>query len=398
MDDVLIGSEPSKKYIRTLESDIAAVKAGTKPDLALLKEKESTSAEASAISSSISVPKSIPAPNNGGFPSLDSVLAAASVGQSETVASEPAPKPAPILPAMPAPMSESEPISVPKPAPIAVEPPTPANSPLETYSGDFSERVKETGASTATIIAAEQDAAQGAPKPVSAPTHRLSGILYSIGGVVLLVAGLGGVYYVYAHYVAPSAPLILAPVITAPIFVDERQEVSGTGAILTQAIEQSLGRSLATGAVRFLYTANATSTDNSVFSALQEPAPGVLLRNINASGSMAGIVNVSGTASPFFILSVTSYSETFAGMLAWEPTMPHDLTAFFAPYPVATSTAVAGFRDEVVGNHDARVYRDPQGRSIVIYSYWDQQTLVIARNEAALTELLTRLATSRSQK
>ena len=137
---------------------------------------------------------------------------------------------------------------------------------------------------------------------------------------------------------------------------------------------------------------------------------------------MAGIVNVDGRQSPFFILSVATYSDTFAGMLSWERMMSRDLEKLFPPYPasvpatlavstssplVATSTVaaviptvpatIAAFHDEVVSNHDARIYRDAAGKSILLYGYWNQTTLVIARDPAALTEIFGRLATSRAQ-
>lgn len=367
--------EAPKKYIRTLESDIRAVKEGGEPDLSPLQE---TAPPALAPPPPVPVPP--PAPAEVRLPGA----------------------------------------FVPPPAPAA--PPRPANSPIETYASDFSEQVKDTGASALTVLAAQQDAARGAPSappPALAPRARLAGLLYTIAGLALLLAGGGGAYYAYSQFLTKNAPVLLMPVASAPIFVDDRQQIGGTGAALAQAIEQSVAHPLATGAVRFLYTNDATSTGMSVFSALQLPAPAVLLRNIAATGSMAGVANISGTASPFFILSVSSYSDTFAGMLAWEPLMPRDLAALFPPYAAApisattsaaTSTAAApakgaagalpakeGFSDEVVSNHDARAYRDAQGRTVLLYGYWDQATLIIARDESVFTELLRRLATSRSQ-
>ncbi|MDO8407723.1 MAG: hypothetical protein Q7S95_00600, partial [bacterium] len=141
-------------------------------------------------------------------------------------------------------------------------------------------------------------------------------------------------------------------------------------------------------------------------------------------GSMAGVVDIAGVQSPFFILSVTSYGDTFASMLTWEPAMLRNLSLLFPAYPPAmvanavasTSSAASttppapalvnsvtppprdqGFIDEVVANHDTRVYRDGEGRSVLIYGYWNQRTLVIARDEAAFTAILGRLATSRTR-
>lgn len=278
------------------------------------------------------------------------------------------------------------------------------------------ERMREKQASTATVLAAEQDAA---PLLIqSQPENRSrSNLLYGIAGVILLIGGGVGAYVAYGRYFSANEPVVLAPTVFAPIFVDEHMPISGRGDALKQAIEQSVTRPLAQGAVRQLYLENTATT--SVFAALKLPAPGVVLRNIAPAGSMAGVVNAGGTQSPFFILSVTSYSQTFAGMLSWESSMPRSLAAFFPAYPaasektIATTTAAtstpsvasatpavpasfAGFIDAMVANHDVRLYRDAARRTILLYGYWDQKTLVIARDEAAFTEILRRLATSRA--
>jgi hypothetical protein len=187
-----------------------------------------------------------------------------------------------------------------------------------------------------------------------------------------------------------------------------------------QAFEGSLGRPLREGSVRLVYDASATTT--TIFNSLLLPAPGTLLRNINVEGSMAGVVTVGGTQSPFFILSVASYGDTFAGMLTWESSMLRPLAPLYPAYPraqvsetVSTTGATSspqsapsvtpvvavpppdqGFVDQVIANHDARVYRDGAGRSVVTYGYWNQTTLVIARDEAAFTAIIERLATARA--
>jgi hypothetical protein len=103
--------------------------------------------------------------------------------------------------------------------------------------------------------------------------------------------------------------------------------------------------------------------------------------------------------------------------------MLRDLGVLFPEYPaaildiVATSTtatttvkntkkaatttlptlAIAlAFHDEVVANHDVRIYRDAAGQSVLLYGYWNQTTLVIARDPAAFTEIVQRLGTSRT--
>lgn len=362
------GSLP-KKYIRTFAGDMQTFKKGDAPDLAPLAESKSSPSERLIEASPLSS------------------------------APQPVPPPAPLPPVL-----EQKPT-----LPKEEEKPTP----LKTYSSDFSERVHETHASTATVLAAEQDAASwpSSPGEVQQEPPRHNYWLIA-GGILLLIAGGAGGYFVYSRYAAALMPVIVAPGVATPIFVDSYEQISGNDNALTQAIKQSASKPLLLNTVRALSLTGA-SDGATVFSSLSVHAPDILLRNIDAAGSMAGIVNTNSGQAPFFLLSVGSYRATFSGMLSWERTMLTDLGPFFPMYPaakttttssstttpatVATTTAIlakSGFRDEVVSNHDVRVYRDADGRSILLYGYWDQKTLIIARDPAAFTEILARLATS----
>jgi hypothetical protein len=359
------GEEQPEKYIRTFAGDIETLQAGGVPELTQMKEVHPAPAERLVASSPIRETPPAPAP-----------------------------------------------IPVPQKQAPTYTPPAPLDAPIKTYAGDFSERMKETSASPATVLAAEQDRVQRTV-PEAVPEEEKpsrANLLYIVAGVILLIAGGAGAFYAYSQYLVTSAPVVLTAGPSAPIFVDEREQISGMGAALVSAFTQSVNRPFTSGTIRLISI--ATTTASSVFAALPLSAPAVLLRNVNADGSMAGVVTVGGIRSPFFILSVASYSTTFAGMLSWEATMPNNLGALFPAYPsaaapttstttpqVATTTAAAkpGFRDEVVSNHDVRVYRDSAGRSVLLYGYWNQSTLIIARNPSAFTEILGRLATSRAQ-
>lgn len=390
------GKGQPEKRIRTFANDMDVLKKGGTPGLAPHAPVRSKSPEESIRTFSLDTETL----RGGGVPDLVPLTSA---------------RPEPIAPAsVPAPM------------------PSPLDSkamPIKTYADDFSQRMKETHASRATVLAAEQDSATGAPQTASQEAPR-GNLLYIIAGTVFFIAGGVGAYFAYTRYMVTMQPVILAPSVSAPIFVDQREQVSTTGKDLFKAIAQSVDRPLASGAIRFLYTLPSAAAPESVFSALRAPAPDILLRNVRASGSMAGIVNVGGVQTPFFILSVASYGDTFSGMLKWEPLMLRDLGPLFPPYPAlpqtvstatttvatstsktktksaATSTPIASpvsapvpkpaFSDEVIANHDVRIYRDAAGRSVLLYGYWNQTTLIIARDPSAFAEILQRLATSRT--
>jgi len=395
--------DPSQKYIRTYAGDMEIAQKGGKPDLAPLVAQTAPP---------VVVKKSAPAQ---------------------------VPPPAP-------PIVVERPIERPVPTPI---PPAPAAapSPLHTYSDDFADKIKAEHASTTTVLAAEQDAA---PLTVDEPEipekHRLA---YAIAGVLLLVLGGSGAYYAYTQYAISHAPVIVEQKATAPIFVDEQEEISGEGTALWASVSQSVSRPLAPGTVRLLYSANATTTRNSIFVTMQPPAPDILTRNIIGAGSMVGVINIGNSQSAFFILDVSTYNDTFAGMLSWERTMIKDLASLFPAYPpplvlatttvpispIATTTATtttatttkkktgknatasppvppetevvfltpppppffATFHDEITANHDVRIYRDAFNQSILLYGYWNQSILVIARDPKAFAEIISRLATSHTQ-
>ncbi|PIR83020.1 hypothetical protein COU19_02535 [Candidatus Kaiserbacteria bacterium CG10_big_fil_rev_8_21_14_0_10_56_12] len=297
-------------------------------------------------------------------------------------------------------------------------------SPLHTYADDFSQKVKEEQASPATVLAAEQDAAARGGATVEAVSPAWNWFAIG-GGVVLLVLGGVGIYYGYTTYQAQHKPVVLAPVISARIFAESEELVGGEGPTMLTAMQQSLERPLTPGTIRHLASPSATTTRKSIFVALDLPAPNILVRNVQGAGSMAGVIATEGTQSLFFILSVSSYSDTFAGMLQWEPRMQKDMETLFPPYPQApagyvsasaTSTEkvantasstpahntaptvyVPTFRDEVAADHDVRVLKDAEGRSLIIYGYWNNDTLIIARTGAAFTEIVDRLARVRTQ-
>ncbi|MFA6969656.1 MAG: hypothetical protein WC217_03615 [Candidatus Paceibacterota bacterium] len=363
-----VPATPSKgvpeKFVRTFAGDLETLKQGGVPDLVPLDASQPSAKDRLVTASAI--PDVIPTP-----------------------------------PPAPAPQMPEEP---------TYTPPAPEVSPLKTYQGDFSSRMQDTHASATSILAAEQDRRVREVPQVVAQTEEKSsrnGLPCVIAGVVLLIVGVVGAYIGYARYQKAVTPVAPEVTVAAPIFVDDREQISGQGTALFTAIQKSVERSVAPNAVRLIYT--ASSTQGSIFSALLASAPEILPRNVIASSSMAGVVNAGGTASPFFILSVTSYSNTFSGMLWWEVMMPRDLAILFPAYPSASTTTAtttlmtsrtltpqSNFHDDVINTHDVRIYRDAAGNSIVLYGYWNETTLVIARDANAFTEILERLANSRT--
>ena len=342
----------------------------------------------------------------------------------------------PLMPSNFGDASTFEPIPVvpvappPPPEPVAPAPPeekAPESAPFHSFSSDFADRIDEQHASTFSVLAAEDHTPKRA-----APRKKLN-LLPIIAGIILVIAGAGGVFAAY-RFMTAVAPITVSTG-SYLIVPDEKIALSGSGLQLLNALAQQAGQPIPANTVLLTYintaptTAGATTeaTGGAFLTALNLPAPDILLRNINPT-SMVGIVNDGAQTRAFFILRVDSYESTFAGMLQWEPNVGINLAALYPPYPapaqptsvVATSTATTTskakiitkvvtstpvpvaisstpqFIDEIVSNHNARALKDSSGRTIIIYGYADSQTLILARDEAAFTLLLNRLGTNHS--
>lgn len=101
---------------------------------------------------------------------------------------------------------------------------------------------------------------------------------------------------------------------------------------------------------------------------------------------MIGGVTVN-EKTPFIVIRSYNFDALFAGLLSWEKYMFADLT------PLFVSTSPIGhtfFRDTIVNNKPARVLYDDTGKDVLMYSFINQDTVVITTGREALTKVLER--------
>lgn len=318
-------------------------------------------------------------------------------------------------PVMPSPVVVSVPPAAPPLPPTSVRKEAFADSaPLHTYSTDFADQIDSKKASKFSVLAAQEDAKKTAPAPVR---KKGSAFPLVIAFFVLLLLGAGGVGGYYYLNQSPTAPVIAT--IPSLITADEQVKLAGSGGALQNSLAEEAKQALPKNTVLMTYAAVENGTQNNFFTALSLPGPDILARNIDQS--TVGVVHApaldgsTDETKPFFILHTSSYERTFAGMLAWEPTMERDLAAFYPLYAAVSQTATASstasstpirstvaastgqFVDSIVSNHDVRVLRDTEGRSILLYGYRDKQFLIIARDAASFSLLLDRLNATNKQ-
>ncbi len=357
------------------------------------------------------------------LPVMEAIVPTAPVfaGNVEDVPRMPPLQPTPPVPVVPLPppipVVATQPPPPPIPAPRKPEPET--ASPLHTYKTDFADEIDNKGASTFSVLAAEGNAKQ---RPSIAVKKKSTVLPVIAGSLMLMAVGAGGVYAAY-WFITRPINISLQPLAPSLVFVDERIELKGPDYF--SELAGVAKEPLVEGNVLLTYITYSTTSPKKtlittplpggeLLAAMDLPAPDILLRNIDRS-STVGIVNAGGETNPFFIMRVTSYERTYAGMLSWEKTIADDLALFY-PAPVrdtfvipldttATTTTTtsssaqilpepeffAVFKDEILQNHDVRVLRDRTGKEVMVYGYRDKETLIIARNSAAYLELIRRL-------
>lgn len=236
----------------------------------------------------------------------------------------------------------------------------------------------------------------------SAGIHLPLAVWYAAILIVAVSAAGGGVWLSMQLFLPPGAPATSEnPVAEAPIETPtavDRSPVAGSALIplplsdskaeLFAAIRQSAGSGLSA----MTLTQNGRAADTrSVLAVLAWRASPSLLRSIES------LTFGTYQSSAFVILKVSSFDTAFGGILAAEDNLPDDLSPLFradTELTAASSTAVAPsagsvplFLDEIVANHDVRVWRGPRGEERIVYGFVNQNTIVIAENRDAFAAL-----------
>ena len=129
----------------------------------------------------------------------------------------------------------------------------------------------------------------------------------------------------------------------------------------------------------------------SVLTVLGPRAPGAFLRGVREIGFGGAY------GKPFIVLTTTSFDTAFSGMLLWEEAMSADLSPLYGS-PVFesynpevrtnTQTSAAFFKDIIASNKNARLLVDENGDDRIIYTFIDQNTIVITTTREALSDII----------
>lgn len=312
------------------------------------------------------------------------------------------------IPVSPEPAPALEPVSAPEPQ--TPEPTITSSSlrQIRTYQGDVADAIHNQKESifsihTAEKARAEKQKAEATPEEREARKQTLKTVALFFGSLVLLAGAGVAAYLSYERYQEKTAvPVISAPVNQfLPVAGSENIDVTNTSrADLISILREERAATLPDGNIRHLIlrkggTEDAPLTTPTEFVLLLSARPpGNLVRafdDLFMLGTIGGSQN-SGNDT-FLLMRLDSYENAFAGMLEWESFMKDDILPLFQNDAVIASTTDATFRDKTIKNKDTRVLTDETGKTVLIYSFYNQNQLIITGSEGALRTLITELDT-----
>ncbi len=275
---------------------------------------------------------------------------------------------------------------------------------IRTFASDMADAVRGKQASVATIAHAEQKKNYRGDDIIRAldPHPHRKSLVVGIAIVVLLAGGI--IYYAKS----PATPSLkeLAGVKPAPqtFFIPNTyKDIHIEGFIQEQIVggirDVLIDPTLPDGITNLQILEKGSVGDVGVgvgrlFILIDSHMPSQVSRNVGKD-YMIGSYKTAGSSYPFILFRVSSYSNVFSGMYAWERDLVNDLSGLFNidTRGVRADLPTKSFIDKTIKNHDARVLSDSAGAEILIYNFLlNNSYLLITTNDAPITELETRLA------
>jgi hypothetical protein len=227
-------------------------------------------------------------------------------------------------------------------------------------------------------------------------------------GFILIIGGILALGYLLFNYIGTKQDtntVIVAPVKTSLIPPDTTTSILVTNSNprdIANAFRGVLAQNLADPSllkVSFTDTQDSAQKEISAetfFNVATQTSPDRLARSFREE-MFAGIY-AQGDKHPLFIFKIENFDTAYDGMLTWEKTMYQDFESFIRTEKVGEETIATlpaqNFIDVIIANKDCRVLKDGFGNDIIVYSFIDQETLIIADSEETFKEIVARYTSS----
>lgn len=313
---------------------------------------------------------------------------------------------------------------------------------IRTYETDAAENIRKKKTSLSSMVIAEKKRAEKEAKYDDEEGRRTSKAVFSVILSIILIAGGVGVlgawfYFSYDRGDAPENPfsatfleanseetILLADPFTSKL-PEEIKNIKSSLTLSRGEVYVPIFSKTVPGELPEDEDLIIALSSREFLELLSVRAPLSLYRSLDPKFVMG--VWQGEEKEAFLVLKTTFFQNAFASMLSWEPFLAEDLSFITRETEVvpvvpnevassspATSTSttspttetppevitvednfVERFEDEVLFNHDARVLRDNRGSIRLLYSFPNEETLLITGSAEAMESVLERLNTAR---
>ena len=273
-------------------------------------------------------------------------------------------------------------------------------SQIRTYQGDIAGALGEQKESLVSIQQTEVARKRASGLPMEAePSGRKKTILLVLGALLLIVLGSFGGWYTYREFVRKTTPPATSVLESRLIQSSEETaldiSLSTSRLDLIKTVREKTDAPMAKGGVRHIVLRENSLLESALVSTqlfvktLETGAPSSLVRALDRIfmfGTIGGDIQ-----SNFLIIKIVSFENVFAGMLAWEEEMARDIGPLFATAEKLKNLESASiFTDITTKNKDARALL-LNGEIVILYSFFDNRTLIITDNVETLHTIIARL-------
>jgi len=230
------------------------------------------------------------------------------------------------------------------------------------------------------------------------PESKKNKLFVLLGSILLLLASGTFTFFI----VRGSTPPVAVEQEFVPLIFTDKNAIIEVGGLKKEAIEAKVIAEISTADLAKGETEGIYFSLNKKPVGLREFA--LLLGSSFAPGNNPFIDDnfllgaVSGETRDFFILlKMRSLGDIFSAMQGWETKMFLDLHGFFGLDigPANQYFLTKSFEDGIVGNKNARILYNAEGKIVMMYVFADENSVVITDTNEAAGEIMLRLAASR---
>lgn len=228
-------------------------------------------------------------------------------------------------------------------------------------------------------------------------TNHSKKVILVLISFIFITSGVLGGFYLYLNSPVAPAPILIKPLKIPSILDADNQKVIPLGiyvpAKFTETIITELqngtaenGKILEIVATQQIGTSSVKISGTQFIEAMNFSTPDILKRSLTDKW-MAGVYGTEDRNIPFIILTSDFFQNTFAGMLKWESQMPDEIAMIFN----YQNTTQGKFQDRVIRNRDIREYVNENGEILFLYTFINQNTVLITTSEAVVPAIVDRI-------